>query len=117
MPAASPNVKALLAANWKMNPVDGGEAVDLVKGILGMASEAVDNVEVALFPPTPLPVTVIKMAALSLPKSLLAAHFAENVPVTSGTPLIRMPSKSKVSPLGSPENFKVKGPLPAMSRR
>src|SRR5438105_12047914 len=36
-----------------MNPVDGGEAVDLVKGILGIASEAVDNVEVALFPPFP----------------------------------------------------------------
>jgi len=53
LPAASPNVKALLAANWKMNPVDGGEAVDLVKGILGIASEAVDNVEVALFPPFP----------------------------------------------------------------
>ncbi len=53
MPEASPNVKALLAANWKMNPVDGGEAVDLVKGVLGIATEAVDNVEVALFPPFP----------------------------------------------------------------
>ena len=53
MPAASPNVKALLAANWKMNPVDGGEAVDLVKGVVGIAGEAVDNVEVALFPPFP----------------------------------------------------------------
>src|SRR5438093_13656141 len=36
-----------------MNPVDGGEAVDLVKGVVGIAGEAVDNVEVALFPPFP----------------------------------------------------------------
>ncbi len=53
MPAASPSVKALLAANWKMNPVDGGEAVDLVKGVLGVAGESIENVEVALFPPFP----------------------------------------------------------------
>jgi triosephosphate isomerase (TIM) len=45
--------KALLAANWKMNPVDGGEAVDLVKGILPVASASKDHVEVALFPPFP----------------------------------------------------------------
>src|ERR1051326_9583322 len=36
-----------------MNPIDGGDAVDLVKGIVGVASEAADNVEVALFPPFP----------------------------------------------------------------
>ena len=45
--------KALLAANWKMNPVDGGEAVDLVKGLLPIATASSDNVEVALFPPFP----------------------------------------------------------------
>ena len=51
MPEA--NVKALLAANWKMNPVDGGEAVDLVRGVLPAAQASADSVEVALFPPFP----------------------------------------------------------------
>ena len=45
--------KALLAANWKMNPTDGGDALELVKGILPVATSSVDNVEVALFPPFP----------------------------------------------------------------
>jgi triosephosphate isomerase len=45
--------KPLLAANWKMNPVDGGEALALVKGLLPVASTYVDRVEVALFPPFP----------------------------------------------------------------
>ena len=45
--------KALLAANWKMNPTDGGDALDLVKGILPVATNSLDNVEVALFPPFP----------------------------------------------------------------
>jgi triosephosphate isomerase len=45
--------KALLAGNWKMNPVDGGEAVDLVRGLLPVASSSADAVEVALFPPFP----------------------------------------------------------------
>jgi len=45
--------KPLLAANWKMNPVDGGEALALVKGLLPVASMYVDRVEVALFPPFP----------------------------------------------------------------
>src|SRR5579872_2786393 len=36
-----------------MNPVDGGEAVDLVKGLLPAAAAAVDSVQVALFPPFP----------------------------------------------------------------
>jgi triosephosphate isomerase len=43
----------LLAANWKMNPADGGEALALVKGLLPIASKYVDRVEVALFPPFP----------------------------------------------------------------
>jgi triosephosphate isomerase len=51
MPEA--NAKALLAANWKMNPVDGGEAVDLVRSILPVAGASNDAVEVALFPPFP----------------------------------------------------------------
>jgi triosephosphate isomerase len=45
--------KPLLAANWKMNPVDGGEALSLVKDLLPIASTYVDRVEVALFPPFP----------------------------------------------------------------
>src|ERR1700716_3757097 len=36
-----------------MNPVDGGAALDLVKGILPVATDHVDRVEVALFPPFP----------------------------------------------------------------
>ncbi len=51
--SAEANVKALLAANWKMNPVDGGEAVDLVRGLLPAAQASANNVEVALFPPFP----------------------------------------------------------------
>jgi triosephosphate isomerase len=45
--------KPFLAANWKMNPVDGGEALALVKGLLPITSSYVDRVEVALFPPFP----------------------------------------------------------------
>jgi triosephosphate isomerase (TIM) len=45
--------KPLMAANWKMNPVDGGAALDLVRGILPTASKHVERVEVALFPPFP----------------------------------------------------------------
>ncbi len=45
--------KALLAANWKMNPADGGDALELVRGVLPTASDHVDQVEVALFPPFP----------------------------------------------------------------
>ena len=47
------DLKPLLAANWKMNPLDGGAALDLVKGVLPVASAHVDRVEIALFPPFP----------------------------------------------------------------
>jgi triosephosphate isomerase (TIM) len=46
-------LKPLLAANWKMNPVDGGAALDLVKGVLPVAIAHIDTVEIALFPPFP----------------------------------------------------------------
>src|ERR1700674_4453046 len=36
-----------------MNPIDGGAALDLVKGVLPVASVHVDRVEIALFPPFP----------------------------------------------------------------
>jgi len=45
--------KALLAANWKMNPTDGGAALELVNSILPVATSNVEQVEVALFPPYP----------------------------------------------------------------
>jgi triosephosphate isomerase len=51
--SAQVHEKALLAANWKMNPIDGGDAVDLVKGVLPAAAAASETVEVALFPPFP----------------------------------------------------------------
>ena len=47
------DLKPLLAANWKMNPLDGRAALDLVKGVLPVASAHVDRVEIALFPPFP----------------------------------------------------------------
>jgi triosephosphate isomerase (TIM) len=47
------NTKPLLAANWKMNPVDAGAALELVKGVLPVATAHTDRVEVALFPPFP----------------------------------------------------------------
>ena len=50
---AEASTKALLAANWKMNPVDGGEAVDLVRSVLPVAAASTDSGEVALFPPFP----------------------------------------------------------------
>jgi len=50
MPASE---KALLAANWKMNPADGGDALDLVRGVLPAATSSLGSVDVALFPPFP----------------------------------------------------------------
>jgi triosephosphate isomerase len=43
----------LVAANWKMNPNDAGDALDLVRGVLSVARGHVDRVEVAIFPPFP----------------------------------------------------------------
>ena len=45
-------MKPLLAANWKMNPVDPGAAADLVRGTVAAAAGFPD-VDVALFPPYP----------------------------------------------------------------
>jgi triosephosphate isomerase len=45
--------KALLAANWKMNPVNAGDALDLVKGVLPASTSHPEAVEVAVFPPFP----------------------------------------------------------------
>lgn len=51
MPSASQ--RALVAGNWKMNPVNGGDAMELVRGVLPAAIGHRDSVEVVLFPPFP----------------------------------------------------------------
>ena len=45
--------KALLAANWKMNPVTAAEAADLVRGVVEASGRHGEQVEVSLFPPFP----------------------------------------------------------------
>jgi triosephosphate isomerase len=53
MAPARVSPKALLAANWKMNPVNAGDALDLIKGVMPAATSNPDIVEVAIFPPYP----------------------------------------------------------------
>src|SRR5229473_7439115 len=53
MAPARVSPKALLAANWKMNPVNAGDALDLVKGVMPAATSHPELVEVAIFPPYP----------------------------------------------------------------
>jgi len=43
----------LVAANWKMNPTNIDEALDLVRGVMSVARGHADRVEVAIFPPFP----------------------------------------------------------------
>ncbi|TAN32798.1 triose-phosphate isomerase [bacterium] len=43
----------LVAANWKMNPSDAEDALDLVRGVLAVARGHADRVEVVVFPPFP----------------------------------------------------------------
>ena len=43
----------LVAANWKMNPNNLDDALDLVRGVLSVARGHSDRVEVAIFPPFP----------------------------------------------------------------
>ena len=49
----------LLAANWKMNPTNVDDALDLVRGVMSVARGHADRIEVAIFPPFPwlLPVS------------------------------------------------------------
>src|SRR2546430_14208993 len=51
----------LVAANWKMNPNNIDDALDLVRGILSVARGHADRVEVSIFPPFPwlLPVSEV----------------------------------------------------------
>src|SRR5213082_3391369 len=41
----------LVAANWKMNPTNVDDALDLVRGVLSVARGHADRVEVSIFPP------------------------------------------------------------------
>ena len=43
----------LVAANWKMNPTNADDALDLARGVLSVARGHADRVEVAIFPPFP----------------------------------------------------------------
>src|SRR5207249_11357000 len=43
----------LVAANWKMNPNNIDDALDIVRGILSVARGHADRVEVSIFPPFP----------------------------------------------------------------
>ena len=41
----------LLAANWKMNPTNVDDALDLVRGVMSVARGHADRIEIAIFPP------------------------------------------------------------------
>ena len=43
----------LVAANWKMNPDNLDDALDLVRGVMSVARGHAERVEVAIFPPFP----------------------------------------------------------------
>ena len=55
----------LVAANWKMNPNDVGDALDLVRGIVSVARGHAARVEVAIFPPFPWLLSVYEVLAES----------------------------------------------------
>ena len=59
MSSARPPGMPLIAANWKMNPNNLDDALDLVRGVMSVARGQADKVEVAIFPPFPwlLPVS------------------------------------------------------------
>jgi triosephosphate isomerase (TIM) len=49
--SARPPGMPLVAANWKMNPNNLDDALDLVRGVMAVARGHADRVEVAIFPP------------------------------------------------------------------
>jgi triosephosphate isomerase len=55
----------VVAANWKMNPNNAEDALDLVRGILSVARGHADRVEVAIFPPFPWLMAVAEVLAES----------------------------------------------------
>ena len=50
---ARPPGMPLVAANWKMNPTNIDDALDIVRGVMSVARGHADRVEVAIFPPFP----------------------------------------------------------------
>ncbi|HEV2141032.1 MAG TPA: triose-phosphate isomerase [Candidatus Dormibacteraeota bacterium] len=52
MPSRPPGMP-LLAANWKMNPTNEDDALDLVRGVLSVARGHADSIEVVIIPPFP----------------------------------------------------------------
>src|SRR5450759_5117690 len=55
----------VVAANWKMNPNNAEDALDLVRGVLSVARGHADRVEVAIFPPFPWLMAVAEVLAES----------------------------------------------------
>ena len=51
--SARPPGMPLLAANWKMNPTNEDDALDLVRGVLSVARGHADSIEVVIIPPFP----------------------------------------------------------------
>ncbi|HKW73470.1 MAG TPA: triose-phosphate isomerase [Candidatus Dormibacteraeota bacterium] len=49
--ASRPPGMPLVAANWKMNPTNLDDALDLVRGVMAVARGHADRVEVSIFPP------------------------------------------------------------------
>ena len=49
--SARPPGMPLVAANWKMNPNNIDDALDLVRGVMSVARGHAERVEVAIFPP------------------------------------------------------------------
>ncbi|HVH62586.1 MAG TPA: triose-phosphate isomerase [Candidatus Dormibacteraeota bacterium] len=55
----------LLAANWKMNPTNQDDALDLVRGVLNVARGHSDRIEVVIIPPFPWLLGVAEVLAQS----------------------------------------------------
>src|SRR3977135_615954 len=51
----------LVAANWKMNPTNLDDALDLARGILSVARGHAERIEVGIFPPFPWLVGVFEV--------------------------------------------------------
>jgi triosephosphate isomerase len=55
----------LVAANWKMNPINVEDALDLARGVLSVARGHADRVESVIFPPFPWLLAVSEVIAES----------------------------------------------------
>src|SRR5258708_13938948 len=61
--SSSPPGMALVAANWKMNPTNSDDALDLARGILSVARGHADRIEGGIFPPFPWLIGVSEILA------------------------------------------------------